>query len=75
MEQDRLLLKVEVAAERLSIGRSKAWELITTGQLRTVRIGRAVRVPAAEVARFVRERVNEPMKTNADRHPGGDEAG
>ncbi len=50
---EKLLLKVETAADRLSIGRSKAWELVSAGELRTVRIGRSVRVPATEVEAFV----------------------
>ena len=39
------LLRVEVAARTLQIGRSKAYQLIATGELPSVRIGAAVRVP------------------------------
>ena len=48
----RILLTVPEAANRLSIGRSKLYELVSEGQLATVKIGRAVRVPAREVERF-----------------------
>ena len=38
------LLRIEAVAERLSVSRSMAWKLIDSGALRSVRIGRAVRV-------------------------------
>ena len=40
----RLLLRVPEAAERLGIGRTKIYEMIATGELPTIRIGRAVRI-------------------------------
>ena len=42
---EKLLLSVEEAADRLSLGRTKTYELIASGQLRSVNIGRARRVP------------------------------
>jgi excisionase family DNA binding protein len=38
------LLRIENVAERLSVSRSMAWKIIDLGHLRSVRIGRAVRV-------------------------------
>jgi excisionase family DNA binding protein len=38
------LLRIEQIADRLSVSRSMAWKLIDLGYLRSVRIGRAVRV-------------------------------
>ena len=38
------LLRIEAVAERLSVSRSMAWKLVDSGALRSVRIGRAVRV-------------------------------
>ena len=49
---DKVLLRIEEAAEALSLGRSKTYELIQRGQLRTVKIGKSTRVPAHEVAAF-----------------------
>jgi excisionase family DNA binding protein len=49
---DKLLLKVEEAADALSLGRSKTWELIQRNELPTVKIGRSTRVPAAAVRAF-----------------------
>lgn len=38
------LLRIEQIADRLSVSRSMAWKIIDLGHLRSVRIGRAVRV-------------------------------
>ena len=40
-----LLLGVEDAADALGIGRTKTYELIATGELEVVHIGRCCRVP------------------------------
>lgn len=55
MTVDKLLLKPEEAAELLSIGRSKVYELIGTGELASVRIGTSRRIPADALAEFVEE--------------------
>jgi DNA binding domain, excisionase family len=47
------LLKVPDVAARLTLSRSKTYELIQTGELRAIRVGRARRVPELEVERFV----------------------
>lgn len=49
MPQDRVMLTVEEAATRLRIGRTTAWGLVKGGELRSVRIGRLRRIPAAVV--------------------------
>lgn len=48
-----LLITVEEAARRLAIGRTVAFELIASGRLRSVRVGRLRRVPVEAVAEFV----------------------
>lgn len=53
MNGDKLLLRVEEAAERLSIGRSKCYELLASGELRPIKIGRAVRISARELEAWV----------------------
>lgn len=50
---EKLLLKPEEAAEMLSIGRSKVYELIGTGELASVRIGASRRIPAEALVEFV----------------------
>ena len=43
------LMTVREVAERLRLSRSKVYELINLRELRTVKIGRCVRVPEAAV--------------------------
>ena len=43
-DTDRPLLRIEQVAQRLSVSRSMAWKIIDDGQLRSLRIGRVVRV-------------------------------
>lgn len=45
----RVLLTAEEAADRLSVSRSTVYDLIRTGELRSVKIGRARRVPASAI--------------------------
>ena len=50
---DKLLLTVEEAAQRLNIGRSHAYIYVMRGELPSVKLGRARRVPAVELEGFV----------------------
>lgn len=59
----RVLVKVEEAARLLSISRSTAYALIGAGDLESVTIGRARRVPADAIESFVtrlREEASAP---------------
>jgi excisionase family DNA binding protein len=51
----RLLLTTTEAAQRLGIGRTKLYELIASGAVRSVRIGRGRRIPATALADYVRD--------------------
>lgn len=51
-----LLLTVPEAARLLAVGRTSIYHLIWDGELTPVRIGRCVRLPVAELERFVNER-------------------
>jgi excisionase family DNA binding protein len=53
------LLRIEEVAERLAVSRSMAWKLIAHGQLRSVRIGRAVRVRPADLDGYVAGAIRE----------------
>jgi len=57
MEQQ--LLRVETVAKALSIGRSKAYELVSRGEIPSVTIGKCRRVPATSLARWIAERTTE----------------
>ena len=66
------LLHVEEAAKLLSIGRTKAYELIANGQLHAIRLGRATRISSREVDRFIRsvDRQPHPQRPTTRRaHP------
>ncbi|MDQ2744600.1 MAG: helix-turn-helix domain-containing protein [Chloroflexota bacterium] len=52
---DRVLLRLDEVREALAIGQSKLYQLIDSGEIPVVRIGRAVRVPRAEVERWITE--------------------
>ena len=47
------LLRIEEIADRLSVSRSMAWKLIALGQIRSLRIGRAVRVRPKDLEAFL----------------------
>lgn len=48
-----LLLTVEEAAQRLGIGRTRMWSLVSSGAVRSVCIGRLRRVPVECLAEYV----------------------
>ena len=47
------LLRIEDIARRCAISRSMAWKLTATGQLRAIRIGRALRVRPQDLEAFL----------------------
>lgn len=54
----RLLLRVEEVAEALDVGRWKVYEMVATGELPVIRIGRLVKVPRAALERWIEERTS-----------------
>jgi excisionase family DNA binding protein len=50
---NKLLLTPEEAAHALSVGRSKLYELLATGALRSVRIGASRRITVDAIADYV----------------------
>lgn len=53
MEDELLLYTVPAAARMLSLGRSKTYDLIRAGRLRSVRVDGSRRVPRAALEEFV----------------------
>jgi excisionase family DNA binding protein len=51
---ERVLLTVEEAAERLGIGRTLTYKLISSGEIESIRIGRLRRVPTAAIHDYAR---------------------
>lgn len=64
---EKLLYTVREAAEKLSLGRATVYELLARGELRAVHIGRATRIPAAELERFVQRLVT--AEGGGESHP------
>jgi excisionase family DNA binding protein len=55
----RLLMTVAEAANALGLCRSVIYELLLTGELASVKIGRARRIPISALEAFVERRLNE----------------
>ena len=56
---ERLLLSVVEAAERLGIGRTLMYELLTSGQIESVHVGRLHKIPADALETFIARRRSE----------------
>ena len=52
----RLLLRIPEVMSTLGLGRTKVYELIATGELPVVRVGRAVRVSRTSLEKWVETR-------------------
>lgn len=55
MTEGKLLMTVEEAAERLSIGRSLIYEHVLSGEIRSIKLGRCRRIASADLERFVND--------------------
>jgi excisionase family DNA binding protein len=60
-ETQLLLLNIPQVAARLGLGRTKVYELIATEGLPVVRFGRAVRVSAISLQRWVEQREKDSL--------------
>jgi len=50
---DRLLIRPAEAAAMLSVSRTRVYELISRGELPSVRLGGSIRVPVGELQRHI----------------------
>lgn len=57
-QPDRLLLKADEVARRLSLGRATVYLMMSSGELPTFRKGRAVRVPARALEQWIEQRTH-----------------
>jgi excisionase family DNA binding protein len=57
---ERRLLTVPEASERLGVSRTKGWQLAHTQQIPVLRIGRSVRVPAEALEAWIQARTSRP---------------
>lgn len=56
-DQNKILISVEEAANMLSIGRSRCYELVLGGQLRSLKLGRRRLIPREALEAFVAEQL------------------
>jgi len=52
---ERVLLTAEEAAESLKVGRCKVYDLIRSGELESIKIGRLRRIPVDSVRSFAQK--------------------
>lgn len=52
---EKLLLRIEEAAEVLQLGRNRVYELAASGQIPSLRIGRTLRIPADALRAWIAE--------------------
>ena len=55
----KLLYSVNEAAERLGLGRTLTYELVLSGAIKSISVGRCRRVPAQALEEFVQKRLAE----------------
>jgi len=56
-EKERLVLKPTEVAEALGISRAKAYELVHTGEIPSIRAGNRILIPRKALERWLEERV------------------
>lgn len=52
-DDDKVLLTVTEAAKRLSLSRTYTYELVMSGELESLKLGKARRIPASALGKFV----------------------
>jgi excisionase family DNA binding protein len=60
VRMEKLLLRPSEVAELIGLGRSKVYEMLASGELPVVRLGKCIRVPADRL----RERIDEIVAKN-----------
>lgn len=61
-----LMMRADEVAAALGVGRSKVYEMLASGQLPVVRIGRSLRVPRAALEHWVAAQTQQPTKPCSD---------
>jgi excisionase family DNA binding protein len=51
---DKLLYRVKTAAEMLDVSKSQIYNLVNDGALRSVKVGKSIRIPAEAVREMAR---------------------
>jgi excisionase family DNA binding protein len=64
-----LVVAIRDAARMLAVGRTTLYELIASGQLATIHIGRAVRIPVDDLRTFVNSRSEAALSGRSSTRP------
>jgi len=64
-----MLLTVKDLEEELQLGRTRTYELVRSGDLPVIRIGRAVRIPREALRQWVEAQVAGVQPSDAGRLP------
>jgi len=56
---DKLLLRPLEAADILAVSKSKIYELLSSGLIPSIRIGKSIRIPSEELRKWVATRTQE----------------
>lgn len=62
MDANKLLLRPTEAADVMGVSRSKAYELISSGTIPSIRIGGSVRVPLDALRAWIARQLAEPTE-------------
>ena len=57
---DAMLLTVEELGRETRLGRTKAYALVVSGEVQSIRVGRAIRIPRSAVLEWIAAKVGEP---------------
>ncbi|CCF84137.1 helix-turn-helix domain-containing protein [Nitrolancea hollandica] len=63
---DKLFYRTDEAGPVLGIRRSKLWQLMDEGKIKSVKIGRSRLIPADELRRFADELMAEQLGSRGD---------
>ena len=63
MDVDKKLLNINEAAATLGLGRSLVYTLVATGELASIKVGRARRIPIHAIDDFIARRLEQEMSS------------
>ena len=62
-QEESLLLNIREGARLLRVSRSRVYELVNSRQIPSVRLGKRMLIPRAQLARFIEETAKDSMNT------------
>jgi excisionase family DNA binding protein len=67
LEISKKLLTINEAASALGLGRSLIYTLVAKGELKSIKIGRARRIPLSAIDEFIEQRLEQEPSDAGDR--------